>query len=129
METQIKENFKKFRKVASVEYGLLACFEEERGAKETLEALVSFLASISAPVAQSIHRTVVNISSSKYKECYLHKCGVCRNGRGCNYNISDITLRSRQIAKRGTLLSPLPPAVGEPVLEQDPSLSNSTTNT
>ena len=51
METQIKENFEKFGKVASVEYmsyrghGLLACFvnfEEERGAKETLEALVSF---------------------------------------------------------------------------------------
>lgn len=51
METQIKEAFEKFGKVASVEYmsyrghGLLACFvnfEEERSAKETLEALVSF---------------------------------------------------------------------------------------
>ncbi len=51
METQIKETFEKFGEVASVEYmsyrghGLLACFvnfEEERGAKETLEALVSF---------------------------------------------------------------------------------------
>jgi hypothetical protein len=50
METQIKEAFEKFGKVASVEYmsyrghGLLACFvnfEEERGAKETLDALVS----------------------------------------------------------------------------------------
>jgi hypothetical protein len=51
MEAQIKESFEKFGKVASVEYmsyrghGLLACFvnfEEERSAKETLEALVSF---------------------------------------------------------------------------------------
>ena len=49
METQIKEAFEKFGNVASVEYmayrghGLLACFvnfEEERGAKETLDALV-----------------------------------------------------------------------------------------
>ena len=51
MEMQIKETFEKFGKVASVEYmsyrghGLLACFvnfEDARGAKETLEALVSF---------------------------------------------------------------------------------------
>jgi len=51
MEMQIKETFEKFGKVAGIEYmsyrghGLLACFvnfEEECGAKETLEALVSF---------------------------------------------------------------------------------------
>jgi hypothetical protein len=51
MEMQIKGAFQKFGKVSSVEYmsyrghGLLACFvnfEEESGAKETLDALVSF---------------------------------------------------------------------------------------
>ena len=68
---------------------------------------------------------------ARYKECYPRKGGVRRNGRGRDYNIGDTT-RSRHyspsIAKRGTLLNLPLPAVGEPVLEQDPSLSNSTTN-
>lgn len=75
METQIKETFEKFGKVAGVEYmsyrghGLLACFvnfEDERGTKETLDALVSSWRRAALNlVVHNIHRTVVNISILK----------------------------------------------------------------
>lgn len=149
MEAQIKEAFEKFGKVASVEYmayrghGLLACFvnfEEERGAKETLDALVI----VSGTDHRLTQRLIVSQDGgdhiqiegfklkARYKECYPRKGGVRRNGRGRDYNIGDAVANSRHyspsITKRGIFLNLPPPAVGEPVLEEEFTLSNATTS-